>query len=639
MTSTTARSASSRSRKERAQKAWPSLGRLRMPADLSPLLAVVAAISLLLVALGNNASRAGLGHAQLLFWAGLIGIYAPIALRLCSRSASRQERLVLAALLGGALYIVKVLYSPGGFILHDELATWRQAYDLIDTGHALSPNPIVTGYAGFPALELITSSLSQLSGARIFLSGIIVIGIARVLLVIALFLFFERAAKSARVASIAIAIYACNPSFLYFDSQFGYESLALVAGAALLLVSQRWVEGSAPAGLNREWNTRALVVAMSLLAMTLALTHHMTAYAMTGFLALWTLTAFLSGGRERVTRLSLPGPALPALLMGAAAVGWFVLEASHVTTTELGDVIKGALESVVHLFVGESNSKKLFQSAGQTNTTIARILGVASIVPLLLVIPLGLLRTWRGREANPLWRALAIVAFFYPVTLFLRLTEAGTETSQRASEFVFVGLAFVTGLLVTGLQPPRDELRHYGRALGGVALATVIFLGGFIVGESPITRQPGQFVVGGEARATSPQGIAAARFAAAVLPPDSRIIADRPNGTLMASYGGLDRVVGTIEGNPVSRVFLSETFDAIDQQVISNDAIDYILVDRRLSHEIPISGYYFESSEPKANSYREPISAGSLRKFNHVRGLSRIFDNGTIAIYDTSGIR
>ena len=48
---------------------------------------------------------------------------------------------------------------------------------------------------------------------------------------VALFLFLERAAGSARAAGIAIAVYACNPSFLYFDSQFGYESLALaIAG-------------------------------------------------------------------------------------------------------------------------------------------------------------------------------------------------------------------------------------------------------------------------------------------------------------------------------------------------------------------------------------------------------------------------
>jgi hypothetical protein len=311
-----------------------------------------------------------------------------------------------------------------------------------------------------------------------------------------------------------------------------------------------------------------------------------------------------------------------------------------VTTAELGDVFKQAAESVFHLiFGGGSGSKTLFQSAGQANTTAARILGVASVVPLLAVIPIGLWRTWRGKDSNPLWRALAIVALFFPVTLGLRLTQAGTETSQRASEFVFLGLAFISGLLLSELAWSKDARRRLAGALALTALGTVIFVGGFIVGESPTTRQPGPFLVGGEARAVSPQGVAAAEFAFEQLPPGSRVLADRPNSTLVSSYGRLDWVSGSIEGVPVSRVFFSERFDALDQRVVSNDAIDYILVDRRLSHEAPAGGYYFESSESRADSYGEPLGVASLRKFNHVRGLDRIFDNGAIAIYDTAGLR
>jgi hypothetical protein len=168
---------------------------------------------------------------------------------------------------------------------------------------------------------------------------------------------------------------------------------------------------------------------------------------------------------------------------------------------------------------------------------------------------------------------------------------------------------------------------------------TVIFLGGFIVGESPVTRQPGPFLVGGEARAISPQVLAAAQFAASKLPPGSRVLVDRPNSTLISSYGYLDRVSGSIEGISVTRVFTSKRFDAIDQRVISNDEIDYIVVDRRLTHEPPAGGYYFESTEPDANTYENPLDLAALRKFNRLRGLSRIFDNGAIAIYDTSGLR
>lgn len=612
----------------------------RLSLGIAPLLALVAAGGLLMVALGNNAARSGGSEAQFLFWGGLVAIFAPVSIRLFSAAASREERLALSILLGASLFVVKVLYDPTGFTLHDELATWRQTSDLLASGHTFTDNPIVGGYTGFPALSLVTAAICDLTGASIFVAGSILIGVARIALMVALFLFLERTSRSARVAGIAIAIYACNPSFLYFDSQFGYESLALPIGGALLLLTLRWTEAEAA---ERSRNAAGLVGAMAVLACTLATTHHMTTYAMIGFLATWTLTVILTedGATGATNRrlLWLDGPALPGVILAAAGAIWFVFVAGDVTTDELGGVFADAVKSVIDLIVGDSGSKPLFQAGGQTNTTAARILGIASIVPLLVIIPLGLWRTWRRPDPNALWRALSIVALFYPATLLLRLTQAGTETSQRASEFVFVGLAFVGALLLSELTWPRQRMHRLATGIALASLATVIFLGGFIVGESPATRQPGPFVVGGEARAVSPQGVAAAKFADEELPTNGRVIVDRPNSTLMASYGHLDYVTGGIDGIPVHRVFFSPSFDAVDQKVISDDAIDYIVVDRRLTHETPVGGYYFERSEPLANDYREPIDVGALRKFNHVRGLSRIFDNGAIAIYDTSGLR
>jgi hypothetical protein len=610
---------------------------LRPSLGMAPLLAVIAALGLLMVAYGNTAARLEEGQAQPLFWGGLIVIYMPLTLRLVSVSASRAERLCICLLLGLALYLVKLLYSPTGFVLHDELATWRQTSDLFLSGQPLSENPIVNGYAGYPGLEAITASFSHLTDLRIFLSGTIIIGLARVLLIAALFFFFERALSSARTAGIAVAIYACNPSFLYFDSQFGYESLALVIGAVILLLALQWTTSDSA---GRSWNSRAMVVAMVVLAATVAVSHHMTSYAMTGFLALWAVTIAVSSRPPTNKRHAwIDGPALPGLIVGSAAILWFVFEASHVTTSELGHVFEDSLESVINLITGESGSKALFQSAGQTNSTAARLLGVGSVVPLLAMIPIGLWMTWLRGRANPLLRALAIVAAFYPLTLLLRLTAAGTETSQRASEFVFVGLAAVAALVLVQLPWQGNRIRRLGLGLGLSALATVIFLGGFIVGESPTTRQPGSFIVGGETRAITPQGVAAARFALERLPAGSRVLVDRPNSILVSSYGHLNRVSGSIEGIPVVRVFFSRTFDEVDQRIISEDAIDYIIVDRRISHEVPSGGFYFERTESRADTYREPIEAAALRKFNNVEGLSRIFDNGAIAIYDTAGLR
>jgi hypothetical protein len=613
----------------------------------APLLALVAAGGVLLVALGNDAARKGAGGAQPLFWAGLIAIYAPIAYRLLSVQASRAERIVLVVTLGLSFFVVKVLYNPTGATPYDELATWRQTYDLLNTGHAFTFNPLVEGYAAYPGLETVIAVVSRLAGLSIFHGGLIVIGTARATLMLALFLFLERVTRSPRAAGIGVAVYACNPSFVYFDAELGHESLALPIAAALLLLVLRWVERRLP---EREpWFGVSLLVGMALAACTVTIVHHMTSYAMAAFLALWTILTALAlrasqpgrrwPAKPRSTAALraglMEGPAIPALLMTAVAAAWFLFVAGSETVNELGGSITGSVEGLVHVIFGESGSKTLFQGGGRTNSTAARMLAIGSLIPLLALIPLGLRRVWRE---GPLWRALGIVAALYPLTLGFRLTQAGSETSQRASEFVFVGLAFLAAVVVGELRPSRRRMGRVALSAALTTIATAVFIGGFIVSALPANRQPGPFLVSGEARSISAPGLVAARFAAENLPPESRVLADRPDATLLGAYGRLNPVFGQIDGIPITRLLLSETFDRRDARIVEDDAIEYIVVDRRQSRELPLVGYYVESFEPGAFTRRKPIGRQALEKFDSVPGVSKIYSNGPIAIYDTAGL-
>jgi hypothetical protein len=617
----------------------------------APLLAIVAALGLLMIAFGNNAARDGAHSAQPLFWGGLVIIYGPIALRLLSVSASRLERLCLVVLMGIALFLVKVLYSPTFYPPFDELATWRQTHELLITGHLFVDNPIAAGYPAFPGLETVTGALSLLTGFNIFHAGVVVIGFARALLMLALFLFLERVTGSSRGAGIGVAIYACNPSFLYFDAQFGHESLALLLGAALLLVAIAWSEST-----WREARLAAgLLGAMIVLVGGLTVTHHMTSYAISAFLIGWVaLTARENKGisinlglRASLARTGWSsttaaigrGPLLPALLMSSAAALWFIFVAGSDTTEELGGVLTDAANSVWRLIFGGSGPKTLFQGSSETNSTAARVLAFASVIPVLALIPFGFLKAWRTQRPNPLWRALALVAVLYPITLGLRLTLSGTETSQRASEFVFVGLGFLAALVVGSWRLPRSRARRLLVTSALAGLATLMFCGAFIVSELPATRQPGPFLVGGDARSVSAPGLEAARFAAANLPPDSRLISDRANGTLMGSYGGLNPVLGSIDGIPVAHVLFGPRIDRADRIVIREDEIDYVLVDQRLTRELPILGFYIEPDEPHAFNRVRPLPQAAIDKFTLAKGFNRIYANGPIAIYSTSRLR
>jgi hypothetical protein len=603
----------------RREARGPSLGAL-------PLLSVVAAVGLLLIALGNNAAREDAAGATTLFWAGLIVIYGPIAYRLLSASASRAERIGLVIVMGVALFLVKVLYSPIGYPPFDELAAWRQTHDLLETGRPFTSNPIAAGFPGFPGLETTTAAIVQLTGLSIFHAGIVLIGVARAGLMLALFLAIERISGSARAAGIGVAVYALNPSFLYFDSQFAHESLALMLGATLFLATVAW---SLPKRLDAR-TSLGFVGAIVLLSWVVTITHHMTSYLLAAFFVVWALLARLQS--RRTSRL-----VFPAVLLCSTTAAWFVFVAGDDTIEELGSVFSGAIDSVLRLVFGGSGPKTLFQGSSQHNTTLARAFAFASVIPLLALLPFALRRALRVRD--PLWYALAAVALLYPITLGLRLTLSGTETSQRASEFVFVGLAFYAAVLIKEFpSPSRRIARGLLSNLSLAGLATVMLLGAFIVAELPTTRQPGPFLVGADARSVGAQGLAAAQFADRHLPQNSRILADRPNGTLLGSYGGLDPVLGQIDGIPVARVLFRERFDRVDRKVIRDDEIDFVVVDQRLSRELPSLGFYLEPDEPGAFTRDEPIDAAALDKFRLDTELNRIYTNGPIAIYATSGV-
>jgi hypothetical protein len=623
----------------------------RLAFGAAPLLALIAAGGLLLVAIGNNAARDALGSASFFFWGGLSLTFGPIAYRLLSTTASRAERIALVLILGMALYGVKILHSPVSFDLHDELGTWRQTSDLIQTGHYFSFNPLVEGYAGYPTLASVTAALAQLCGLSIFHAGLIVIGIARATLMLAIFLFLERITRSARCAGVGAAIYTCNPSFLYFDSQFGYESLSLAVAAALLLVTLLWT-GEGPQ--RAPW--KPLLIALATLIATLAVTHHMTSYAMLAFLLAWVATAWLAEGgygrRKPLNRprrwplVEMPGPAwlrvgptVPALLLAATVAAWFFFVAHKVTVAELGGTLTGVVESSLGLIFGSHGPKTLFQSSGQTNSFAARVLALASVVPLLLAIPFGLWRIWRKGPHPPLWKVLGLVGSLFPVTLGLRLTLEGTETSQRASEFVFLGLAFLVAIIVGRWDgSSRRRLSLMGGNAALAALATVIFLGGFVIGESPVTRQPGPFLVSAESRSVSAQGLAAADFARRHLEPYSEILSDRPNATFLASYAHLNPLLGYVAGLPVTKVFYSKNFNSTDRRIIGDGHIRYIVVDGRQSQSLPVVGIYFERYEPQAFAHRKPIPAAFLQKFNLGEGFNRIYSNGPVVIYDTTSL-
>ena len=130
------------------------------------------------------------------------------------------------------------------------------------------------------------------------------------------------------------------------------------------------------------------------------------------------------------------------------------------------------------------------------------------------------------------------MAALYPASLALRLTQAGTETSNRASEFLFLGLALVAGGVLASPGPrPRARPRATGGRLLVTALVGVLFTGGVVIGWPPASRVPGPPADRGGHRARSSRTTSRRRAGRrGTCPRGSRMVADRANGLLMSAY-------------------------------------------------------------------------------------------------------
>ncbi|HLZ70231.1 MAG TPA: hypothetical protein VKV26_10035 [Dehalococcoidia bacterium] len=592
-----------------------------------PELSLVAACGLLLVAAGDTAAWRGERFGAALFWAGLVGLLLPFSARLLAYGPSRRERLGLVLVLGLGLYLVKVFHSPLHFTDIDELSHYRTINDILRSNHLFHENPLLTVSPFYPGLEIAVSAVARISGLGLYPSAVVVVSCGKLLLLLSLFLFFERVGGSSRVAGIACLIYTLNPNFVFFDSNFSYESLALPLAALTLYLAALVASGQlrlrAPA-----------ILGIFGLAWATAATHHMTSYILLLFLALWTLLAVLGpepdAGRAEAKRVGL----VTLLVLVAIAI-WTDL-ISGLAIAYLKPVLGNAALGLVRLALREQSARQLFHTgSGYVAAAWERDVAVAAVALTLLSLPFGLWQVWRRYRARALVVALALVVCIYPLTLGLRLTSVGAETSNRAAEFLFVAIGFVAAP-----GPAAHRLRGRLGTLMRVSVlapcATVMFVGGLIIGSAPWARLPGPYIVGADDRSIDSEGIAAAEWTLGALGPDNRITSDRYGTLLLGSIGEQRSVTGLIDRIPTGLIalFTSPTIGLDELNTIEHGDIWYIEIDRRISMSLPRTTY-FDSDPPRSS----PVNPAALAKYDNLDGVSRLYDSGNIILYDINGLR
>ncbi len=614
-----------------------------------PALVLLDSCGLLIVSLGYTLNRMNVDWAVGLYWLSLLIIFVPTAYRLLSTSIARRERIGLIVALGLSLYLVKILHSPLDFTFYDEFLHWNTANHILSTAHLFVPNPLLPVSSLYPGLEVITTALSNLSGFSVVTSGVIILGIARIGFMLGLYLFYERISSSPQIGGIAALLYTANSNFLFFDSQFSYESLSLpIAITVLFLVAY-----STNKATGKYLQHLLLILP---LVFVVAFTHHLTSYVLVGILFLWAIVALLknykSGEWIKVGIVSV-------LALGIT-LGWSVYVGST-TSDYLGPVIRNSISEISGLILDENSGRVLFQGTnGQSSPLLERIVAIAAVGFILIILPFGifeivrspfqqsplgkkvtllrsgLLQAWQRYRSNSAAFAFAIIVLFHPIMQSFRLTSAGWEIANRSSEFIFWAIAFVATIGFFSLRSTAFIRPIWKGAF--VVWASIVFIGGTISGWPPWARLPGAYLVSADTQSIEPQGIAASEWMSQFLKPESIISSDRINSLLLAIYGHQRPVTHLADKTYLASVFFSPTFGNSERELINRVNVDYLVVDERLSTNLPLVGVYFEAGEPRDKEDDTPMSLAALEKFRNVNNISQPFDDGSIKIYDVSAI-
>ncbi|HEY0933444.1 MAG TPA: DUF6541 family protein, partial [Trebonia sp.] len=570
---------------------------------------------------GYGAGRAGPGSASgpgvAFYWAGQVLIILPIAGRLLSRrQLSNAGAITLVSVLTVAEYLLKVNYSPLGFAFNDEFLHWRGTTNMLATGKLFEPNyglPIGTHY---PGIEEVTSALISATGLPVFEAGLIVAGIAHLLFILFLYLAFCVAIRSHRIAGIALLIYYGAPALTSFNSMFVYETLALAFLGMCMVAALRSAIEKSPQD-RRRW----FIVAVLCIFATV-ITHHITSYMLTAFLILVAVASRLTGSRNTAGRFGLLGA------ISLLSIVLWVWRIAPDTINYFSPTVTGIIQGIEALQNKGSSDAPVTASSPFSNT----VLGGLGLLVISALIAIGCWQAWRRHRRHPWIIGMMLGSLGWFVDLGIRLgTPDGQELAGRAATFVYIPVSVLAALALTKLVNSRP-VRRLGAAVTAIIVASVVSLlvDGLANGWPPFwERLPGPHLVASFESSVGEEEIVASYWSLKALGPGKNIAADAGIYPVLIGYGGQDPL------QVITYLYTTNTWSPAIAQHASAQQVQYVETDTRLTKSLPPAGNYFPGDTTYAT---KKITPAALNKYDHILGVSRVYDDGNIVFYNLQSL-
>ncbi|HKO25603.1 MAG TPA: DUF6541 family protein, partial [Chloroflexota bacterium] len=560
-------------------------------------------------------------------WIGVLLFTVPAALRLSQADVARAERLTIVAAVGLFDFLPRVLRSPRQPIFFDELAHWRQANVIYTTGRLFQPNPTVHMSQYFPGLHALIAALRDLSGLPTFPLGLVLLALLHVIALLGVFVIVERLEHSAHIAGLAAFIYSLNPSFMFFDSQYAYESLAIVLFiwviAALLTVHDVGCKGAHQAA----WFAVGLVLAGACI-----ITHHLSTYVLAVVLLLIAVVTTVRTVRGHESAGTAVLTWTFALLVTAGSAVWLIF-ASGGVVDYLVQPVASSVAEIIRMLHHEQQSRTLF--ALSTTPQYEQV--CAFLSPVLMAVGaaagLCLLRRQRPRTSA----ALALILFglgYFPSIPFM-LTEYGNEGARRSWAFTYVGLAVLIAPVIPHLLRRAVLWHPAGRsAVGGAVVALcIVLVGNVSMSMNELYRFPGPYIYGSDTRSLDGELMQMVDWMRTTQGTGQNVVADRYSGLALAAFG-IEWPAAVSWAFPLWQLYFSVHLpSAALLQQIQHSHYRYLVIDKRMARYLPRIGVYFERGEPQAITRTTPPPAAALDKYETLPWVIKIYQSENLEIY------
>jgi hypothetical protein len=513
---------------------------------LFPILIGALAVGVVLFVVANRQAEvsAASGHFAV-FWLGMLAGIAAIAWA-GFRARRRSEFNLALTLFGVFTFVPKFVESVNSPAYFDEYAHLRHVQDMLASGHVGVTNPFLPVVRFYPGLGLATEAVHFVTRLSLWHSGQVIILAAHCAAILLVSAVAVALGLSRRAAFFAALIFATNPSFLYFDSQYAYESLAIPLMLATVYCTVR---------VRRAPTARSgyLFTGIGILsAVATALTHHIS--ALVGLTICLLVAIFVPAAgyadpdapaRSRRLRPLIEGWVLA--VWTAAASGLWVLGFASSTRAYLFPSLRRGYRQVLQRITGHSVRTVQNPLTGTTDTrTTAHTPFAGTSIPLyeravavilpFLVLALIAYNVWRIWRTPNRRRELRLAAPFlvlsagYFLSLPLALTAGGGDPAHRSWPFLYIGVAIVAvwSFGRPSIQQSRRLQLSGPRRIVVVAVGLLVLtIGNVASGANVIYRFPGPPVFATDGRFETAELSQLTTWVDGSLPGGAGVVTDR----------------------------------------------------------------------------------------------------------------